>query len=363
MIGMSPSTTLNVSTRDTPIHTIEPKPVPKVTMIEVPSDDAHLQCTRFPSPNGELCYHIDSPPDPLDAGPQTKRPPARYKELTEDVVLDKCRKLYPNIQQITNVLAQWVHKGREVEIDQQLVNALLFLDHELSISVLRQLRQPRAQLENHDPHRINKISSNSVIVPLTLKPTSSSNTYNVDALLDCGASGLGYLHKNWVATNNIPTKTLAYPIPVYNVDGMLNKVGSITQTADLVMTIGDHVEMLTFTIMNIGSSDVIIGFSWLKLHNPLVNWRTGKLCFTNCPSSCCLADTNTPTASDTPVSSVDDGPDEEHVRSLGEYPDTPADLYDLDTIKQDWLNFLMDELKDDDESLLCVDLNKLEEEK
>jgi len=133
---MSPSTTLNVSTCDTPIHTIEPKPVPKVTMIEVPSDDAHLQRTRFPSPNGELCYHIDSPPDPLDASPQTKRPPARYKELTEDVVLDKCRKLYPNIQQITNVLAQWVHKGREVEIDQQLVNALLFLDRELSISVL-----------------------------------------------------------------------------------------------------------------------------------------------------------------------------------------------------------------------------------
>jgi hypothetical protein len=363
MIGMSPSTTLNVPTRDTPIHTIEPKPVPKMTMIEVPSDDAHLQRTRFPSPNGELCYHIDSPPDPLDTCPQTKRPPAHYKELTEDVVLDKCRKLYPNIQQVTNVLSQWVHKGREVEIDQQLVNALLFLDRELSISVLRQLRQPRAQLENHDPHRINKISSNSVIVPLTLKPTSSSNTYSVNALLDCGASGLGYLHKNWVASNNIPTKTLAYPIPVYNADGTLNKAGSITQTADLVMTIGDHVETLTFAITNIGSSDVIIGFSWLKLHNPLVNWRTGRLCFTNCPSSCCLADTDTITASDTPVSSVDDGPDEEYVRSLGEYPDTPTDPYDLDTIEQDWLNFLIDELKDDDESLLCVDLNKLEEEK
>ena len=129
------------------------------------------------------------------------------------------------------------------------------------------------------------------------------------------------------------------------------------------MTIGDHVETLTFAITNIGSSDMIIGFSWLKLHNPLVNWRTGKLCFTNCPSSCCLADTDTPTALDTPVSSVNDGPDKEHVRSLGEYPDTPADLDDLDTIEQDWLNFLMDELKDDDESLLCVDLNKLEEEK
>jgi hypothetical protein len=118
--------------------------------------------------------------------------------------------------------------------------------------------------------------------------------------------------------NNIPTKTLAYPIPVYNADGTLNKAGSITQTAELVMTIGDHVETLTFAITNIGSSDVIIGFSWLKLHNPLVNWRTGKLCFMNCPSSCSLADTGTTTALDTPVSSVNNGPDEEHVRSLGE---------------------------------------------
>jgi hypothetical protein len=46
-----------------------------------------------------------------------------------------------------------------------------------------------------------------------------------------------------------------------------------------------------------------------------------------------------------------------------ECPDTPDDLYDLNTIEQDWLNFLTDELRDNDESLLCVDLNKLEEEK
>jgi len=138
---MSPSPTLNVPTCDTSIHTIEPKPVPKVSMIKVPSDDAHLQRTQFPSPNGELCYHVDSPPDPLDNCPRTTRPPAQHKELTKDIILNKCRKLYPNIQQITNVLSQWVHKGREVEIDQRLVNALLFLDRELSISVLRQLRQ------------------------------------------------------------------------------------------------------------------------------------------------------------------------------------------------------------------------------
>jgi hypothetical protein len=170
MIGMSPSPTLNVPTRDTTIHIIEPKPIPKISMIEVPSEDAHLQHTQFPSPNGELCYHINSPPDPLDTCLQTRRPPTPYKELTEDIILDKCRKLYPNIQQVTNVLSQWVHKGHELEIDQQLINALLFLNRELSISVLRQLCQPRAQLENNDPHRINKISSNSVIVPLTLKP-------------------------------------------------------------------------------------------------------------------------------------------------------------------------------------------------
>ena len=47
MKGMSPLSPPNVFTHATPIQHIEPKPILKPSMIEVPSDDAHLQHTYF----------------------------------------------------------------------------------------------------------------------------------------------------------------------------------------------------------------------------------------------------------------------------------------------------------------------------
>ncbi|KAJ8590174.1 hypothetical protein M405DRAFT_710246, partial [Rhizopogon salebrosus TDB-379] len=31
---------------------------------------------------------------------------------------------------------------------------------------------------------------------------------------------------------------------------------------------------------------VIIGFDWLRKHNPLIDWCTGNIVFTRCPSPC-----------------------------------------------------------------------------
>jgi len=175
-------------------------------------------------------------------------------------------------------------------------------------------------------------------------------------LLYCGASGLGYLHHNWVAKNNILTKALPYPVPVYNADSTLNKSGSITHMCELVVTIGDHVET------NTGSSNAIIGFLWLRFHNPLVDWRTGKICFTNCPSACCLAP---PPPVDVKMgcsdSAVDHGHDDEHIRHFDEYSTPAGEPDNTDMIKQEWCDFLVSELQPDDESLLCVDLNKCDD--
>ena len=216
------------------------------------------------------------------------------------------------------------------------------------------------------PHKIRKIDGNSVIILLTLTMLTDSTMHAVDTLLDCGASGLGYLHHSWVIRNNIPTKTLPYPIPVYNADGTLNKSGSITHTCDLIVTINDHVKTLTFAVTNTGSSNAILGLSWLRFHNPLVNWRTGNICFTNCPSACCLTSLmpRTPpldVGSDCDDSTVHHGPDSEHIRCLDEYPAPANEPDDTDAIEQEWCDFLSTELQPEDESLLCVDLNKCDD--
>ena len=75
----------------------------------------------------------------------------------------------------------------------------------------------------------------------------------------------------------INLEPLPRPIPVYNADGSHNAGGPIRTIAKLRLHIADHVEVRNFTVTNTGKADVIIGFDWLRKHNPLVDWRTGHI--------------------------------------------------------------------------------------
>ena len=44
--------------------------------------------------------------------------------------------------------------------------------------------------------------------------------------------------------------------------------------------------MFPFAVTNTGKTDLIIGYDWLRKHNPTVDWRTGKLTFNRCPAEC-----------------------------------------------------------------------------
>ncbi|KAJ7674368.1 hypothetical protein B0H17DRAFT_946543 [Mycena rosella] len=35
-----------------------------------------------------------------------------------------------------------------------------------------------------------------------------------------------------------------------------------------------------------GQSNVIIGFNWLKQHNPNIDWQKGEITFSRCPPEC-----------------------------------------------------------------------------
>ena len=79
---------------------------------------------------------------------------------------------------------------------------------------------------------------------------------------------------------------LEYPILVYNVDGSHNSVGSITHEATLIMIHKGHREKVTFEICDLGKVNLIIGYTWLKKHNPEIDWSTGEIKFMWCPSEC-----------------------------------------------------------------------------
>ena len=76
---------------------------------------------------------------------------------------------------------------------------------------------------------------------IELKTVDTGATLTVDTLLDSGATGL-YVDSEFIHKNGLTMCKLAWAIPVYNVDGMLNEGGVIKETIDFIMCIKGHTE-------------------------------------------------------------------------------------------------------------------------
>src|SRR3979490_2444529 len=96
---------------------------------------------------------------------------------------------------------------------------------------------------------------------------------NTSALVDCGATGL-FINTEYVRSNNLSTRRLTSPIPVYNVDGTANEAGAITEIADVVLRYKGHAERTQFAVTWLGKQNMILGFTWLHEHNPEIDWQT-----------------------------------------------------------------------------------------
>ena len=75
-------------------------------------------------------------------------------------------------------------------------------------------------------------------------------------------------------------------IPVYNVDGTQNSAGSIIHAVELIVEFQGHCEKITVEVMDLGKNSFILGFSWLKHHNPDIDWTKGMVKMTHCLCHC-----------------------------------------------------------------------------
>ena len=99
------------------------------------------------------------------------------------------------------------------------------------------------------------------------------------ALLDSGCTG-SCLNTQWVKEQGIPTRPMAHPIPVYNADGTQNIGGSLKEWARVTIKIGAHEEEIDFGISDLGKTNVFLGYDWLKIHNPEIDWINNEIHFT-----------------------------------------------------------------------------------
>ncbi len=140
---------------------------------------------------------------------------------------------------------------------------------------LEELRQPKRY--------ISALSGKGKDLTINVQIETPKNIANIatTALVDSGCTNSA-INRDFVKRHNIPTHATAAPIPVYNADGTRNQGGSITQYAEILLVIGDHTERIDLAVTELGDRQIFLGHDWLARHNPIINWKLGRLTFARC---------------------------------------------------------------------------------
>jgi len=119
---------------------------------------------------------------------------------------------------------------------------------------------------------VNKSNSIQLKVPITHYRGTAEETI----LLDTGATE-NFIDQTTVDKLRLGTKRIPYARPVYNVDGTLNRAGSITKACDLLITQGNKKERTRFFVTNLGRDRMLFGYPWFKKFNPDIDWEKSEL--------------------------------------------------------------------------------------
>ena len=136
-------------------------------------------------------------------------------------------------------------------------------------------------------------------------------TVETPALIDSGAGGT-FIDEAFAHTNHIALTPLITPLPVYNVDGTLNKLGKITHYTWRDISIAGITRRTRLLATSLGKETIILGLPWLRRTNAQINWQSGEVT---------LPDPVETTPPKRPQATVEDDP-EEHKESPT--PQTPV---------------------------------------
>jgi len=106
--------------------------------------------------------------------------------------------------------------------------------------------------------------------------------YSVEALLDCRATR-SLINRDFVRSKGMNTQTLSHNIPVFNVDGFPNEAGQISEVVDVVLHYKTHSKRMLLAISRLRKQNLILGYDWLKDHNPKIDWEKGEVEMTRYP--------------------------------------------------------------------------------
>src|SRR5258707_5492592 len=149
----------------------------------------------------------------------------------------------------------------------------------------RKIKKPLAVVPTPAIYVLSKNSPRSLNIQVKLTSLTSLASISTSALLDSGATGM-FINRSFMQKHQLETTSLPQPILVCNVNGSLNENGSVTEEVHVTLCFGCHSERAHLAVADLRQQTVIIGHSWLTLHNPEVDWISQKVLMIQCPPSC-----------------------------------------------------------------------------
>ena len=116
---------------------------------------------------------------------------------------------------------------------------------------------------------------------MEIRTIDTSELYSVKALLDCRATR-SLVDRDFVCLRGMNTQTLSRNILVFNVNSSPNEAGQISEVVDVVLCYKTHSERMLLAISGLGKQSLILGYDWLKDHNPKIDWKKEKVEMTHC---------------------------------------------------------------------------------
>src|SRR5258706_6223340 len=148
----------------------------------------------------------------------------------------------------------------------------------------REVKKPLATVPPPAIYILSKNSPHSLNIQVKLTSLTSLTSISMSMLLDSGATGM-FINQSFMQKHQLVTTPLPQPVLVCNIDGSPNENRSVMEEVHVTLRFRCHSERVHLAVANLGQQTVIIGHSWVTLHNLEVDWVSQNVSMTRCRPS------------------------------------------------------------------------------
>ena len=113
-------------------------------------------------------------------------------------------------------------------------------------------------------------SDNERTLHFPVKLLIGKQIVKMTTLIDSGATR-NFIDLGLLSLANIPLKKMSQPVHAFNVDGSLNKQGTIMWKASTRMLLSKEPKNIELMVVGLGRHQIILGMPWLKAWNPHID--------------------------------------------------------------------------------------------